>query len=117
MTTKARIVRFAAPGGPEVLKLETIDLPDPGPGEVQVRQSAVGLNFQEIYQRSGFYPMPLPAGLGNEAAGVVLKAGPGNPYAGETHFTAIFVTSSPTACSRPLMASAMNSPPHPCSRA
>ena len=77
MTTKARIVRFAAPGGPEVLKLETIDLPDPGPGEVQVRQSAVGLNFQEIYQRSGFYPMPLPAGLGNEAAGVVLKAGPG----------------------------------------
>ena len=63
MTTKARIVRFAAPGGPEVLKLETIDLPDPGPGEVQVRQSAVGLNFQEIYQRSGFYPMPLPAGL------------------------------------------------------
>ena len=77
MTTKARIVRFAAPGGPEVLKLETIDLPDPGPGEVQVRQTAVGLNFQEIYQRSGFYPMPLPAGLGNEAAGVVVKAGPG----------------------------------------
>ncbi len=77
MSTQARVVRFAAPGGPEVLKLETLDLADPGAGEVQVRQSAVGLNFQEIYQRSGFYPMPLPSGLGNEAAGVVVKAGPG----------------------------------------
>lgn len=75
MSTKARVVRFAAPGAPEVLKMETIDLPDPGPGEVQIRQTAIGLNFQEIYQRSGAYKMALPAGLGNEAAGVVEKVG------------------------------------------
>ena len=75
MTTKTRVVRFAAPGGPEVLRLETIELPDPGPGEVQVRQTAIGLNYQEIYQRSGVYKMALPSGVGNEAAGVVEKVG------------------------------------------
>jgi NADPH2:quinone reductase len=75
LSTRARVVRFAAPGGPEVLKLETVDLPDPRPGEVQIRQTAVGLNFQEIYQRSGVYRMPLPSGVGNEAAGVVEKVG------------------------------------------
>jgi len=74
---RARVVRFAAPGGPEVMKLETVDLPDPGPGEVQIRQTAIGLNFQEIYQRSGVYKMPSPSGLGNEAAGVVEKTGAG----------------------------------------
>jgi NADPH2:quinone reductase len=77
MTAKARVVRFAAPGGPEVLRLETVDLSDPGAGEVQLRQTAIGLNFQEIYQRSGVYKMPLPSGLGNEAAGVVEKVGAG----------------------------------------
>ncbi len=77
MTSKARVARFAVAGGPEVLKLETMDIADPGPGEVQVRQTAIGLNFQEVYQRSGFYPMPLPSGVGNEAAGVVVKSGPG----------------------------------------
>jgi NADPH2:quinone reductase len=75
LSTKTRVVRFAAPGGPNVLALETIDLPDPGPGEVQVRQTAIGLNYQEIYQRSGVYKMALPSGLGNEAAGVVEKVG------------------------------------------
>jgi NADPH2:quinone reductase len=77
MSTQTRIVRFAAPGGPDVLKLETIDLAEPGPGEVQVRHTAIGLNFQEVYQRSGFYPLPLPSSLGNEAAGVVEKLGAG----------------------------------------
>lgn len=77
MSTQTRIVRFAAPGGPDALKLETIDLAEPGPGEVQVRHTAIGLNFQEVYQRSGFYPLPLPSSLGNEAAGVVEKLGAG----------------------------------------
>lgn len=77
MTTKARVVRFAAPGGPEVLRLETVDLPDPGAGEILVRNKAIGLNYQDVYQRSGFYPLPLPSGVGTEAAGVVEKVGPG----------------------------------------
>ncbi|MGH8701328.1 MAG: hypothetical protein ACREVR_09205 [Burkholderiales bacterium] len=68
MTTKARVVRFAARDAPEVLRLETVHLPDPGPGEVQIRQTAVGLNFQEIHQRSGVYGLPLLSGVGNEAA-------------------------------------------------
>jgi NADPH2:quinone reductase len=73
--TQARVVRFSAPGSPEVMRLETIELPDPKPGEVQIRHTAIGLNFQEIYQRSGVYQMPSPSGLGNEAAGVVEKVG------------------------------------------
>ncbi len=77
MNQTTRIVRFATPGGPDVLQLETLSLSEPGPGEAQIRQTAIGLNFQEIYQRSGFYPLPLPSGLGNEAAGVVEKLGAG----------------------------------------
>jgi NADPH2:quinone reductase len=76
MTTKARVVRFAAPGGPEVLKLETVALADPGAGEILVRNTAIGLNYQDIYQRSGLYPLPLPSGVGTEAAGVVERIGP-----------------------------------------
>jgi len=75
--TKATVVRFFAPGGPEVMTFDTVDLADPAPGEVQIRQTAIGLNFQEIYQRSGAYKMPSPSGLGNEAAGVIEKLGPG----------------------------------------
>lgn len=75
--TRARVVQFIAPGGPEVMALHTVDLPDPRAGEVQIRQTAIGLNFQEIYQRSGAYKMPSPSGLGNEAAGVVEAVGEG----------------------------------------
>lgn len=74
---RARVVRFAAPGGPEVMTFDSVDLPDPAPGEVQIRQTAIGLNFQEIYQRSGAYRMPSPSGLGNEAAGVIEMVGAG----------------------------------------
>jgi NADPH2:quinone reductase len=77
MTTQARVVRFAQPGAPEVLKEETLDLADPGAGEVQIRQSAIGLNYMDVYLRSGLYPVPLPSGVGGEAAGVVAKVGPG----------------------------------------
>jgi NADPH2:quinone reductase len=74
---KTQAVRFHAPGGTEVLKLEELDLPEPGAGEVRIRHTAIGLNFQDIYARSGAYPFPLPSGLGTEAAGVVEAVGPG----------------------------------------
>jgi NADPH:quinone reductase len=64
-------------GGPEVLEAEHIDLPQPGPGEVLVRHEAVGLNFIDTYHRSGLYKLPLPSGLGSEAAGVVEAVGAG----------------------------------------
>jgi NADPH:quinone reductase len=77
MASEARAVRFAAPGGPEVLKFETVAVPDPGPGEIVVRHTAIGLNYQDVYHRTGFYPLPMPSGIGTEAAGVVERLGPG----------------------------------------
>ena len=74
---QAKSVRIHATGGPEVLKVDTIDLPEPRAGEVLIRHTAVGFNFQDIYTRSGLYPAPLPTGLGTEAAGVIEKVGPG----------------------------------------
>lgn len=73
--TKA--IRFHETGGPEVLRLEEVDVPAPGPGEVQVRQTAIGLNFIDVYHRTGLYPQPLPSGIGLEAAGVVEVVGEG----------------------------------------
>lgn len=64
-------------GGPEVLKLRQTPLGDPGPGEVRIRQHACGLNFIDVYQRTGLYPNALPLQLGMEAAGVVEAAGVG----------------------------------------
>ena len=64
-------------GGPEVLRLEEWPVKKPGPGEVLLRHTAIGLNFIDVYQRSGLYPLPLPAVLGQEAAGVVEQVGPG----------------------------------------
>lgn len=74
---KSQAVRIHSTGGPEVLRLEQLDLPEPGPGEVQIRHTAIGFNYQDIYTRSGLYPAPLPTGLGTEAAGVVEKVGAG----------------------------------------
>lgn len=71
------VIRFEQTGGPEVLRMADVDLPPPGPGEARVRHHAVGLNFIDIYHRSGLYPVPLPSGLGQEAAGVVEEVGPG----------------------------------------
>jgi len=64
-------------GGPEAMSLVTEDLADPGPGEVQVRQSAIGFNLIDTYQRRGAFPLPLPTGIGFEAAGTVEAAGDG----------------------------------------
>lgn len=62
-------------GAPEVMKLQTVELPPPGVDEVRLRQTAMGFNFIDIYQRKGVYPLPLPTGLGHEAAGVVEAVG------------------------------------------
>lgn len=70
-------VRLYRTGGPDVLNCEPIDLAAPDTGEVRVRQRAVGVNFIDIYHRSGLYPVPLPSGLGQEASGVVEAVGPG----------------------------------------
>jgi NADPH2:quinone reductase len=73
----ARSVRIEAFGGPEKMSVQTIELPDPGAGEIRLRQTAIGFNFIDVYQRRGVYPLPLPTGLGHEAAGVVEAVGPG----------------------------------------
>lgn len=75
--TTARVVKLHEAGGPAVMKLETMTLPAPGPGEVSLRQTAIGFNYIDVYQRSGVYPIPLPGGLGHEAAGVVEAVGAG----------------------------------------
>lgn len=75
MSTTIRAIRLRENGGPEKLQLEDIELPPPGPGEVQVRQTAIGLNFIDVYDRIGLYPAPLPSGIGREAAGVVTAVG------------------------------------------
>lgn len=72
-----KAIQFDTVGGPEVLRLVDINLKQPGPGEVLVRQNAVGLNFIDTYHRTGLYPVPLPSGLGLEAAGVVEATGAG----------------------------------------
>jgi NADPH:quinone reductase len=70
-------VRFYQPGGPEVLRYEQIEVPEPGPGQVHIRHVAVGLNYADTYFRSGYYPAALPNGIGVEAAGTILRVGPG----------------------------------------
>ncbi len=75
----ARVVRFHELGGPEVLRIEEVDLPEPGPGEVRIRVKALGLNRAEALMRSGAYieTATLPSGLGLEAAGLVERIGLG----------------------------------------
>jgi NADPH2:quinone reductase len=72
-----KAIRIEKTGGPEVMQLVDVDLPPPGPGEVRIRQTAIGLNFIDTYHRSGLYPVPLPSGIGLEAAGVVEETGEG----------------------------------------
>ena len=73
----ATAVRFYESGGPEVLQLEDVSVGEPGPGEVRVRHVAVGLNFADTYFRLGYYPVPVPNGMGVEASGVIETVGPG----------------------------------------
>ncbi|XEG70099.1 quinone oxidoreductase [Pseudomonas sp. abacavir_1] len=73
----AKAVRFYETGGPEVLRFEDVEVGDPGPGQVRIRHVAVGLNYADTYFRNGTYPVPLPSGMGVEAAGVVVAVGEG----------------------------------------
>jgi NADPH2:quinone reductase len=74
---KTKAIQIMEAGGPDVMRLVEIDVPPPGKGEVQLRQTAIGLNYIDTYHRSGLYPLPLPAGLGMEATGVVEAVGEG----------------------------------------
>ena len=72
---KAKAIRIQQHGGPEVLELAEVDVPDPGPDEVRIRNHAIGLNFIDIYYRTGLYQATLPHGIGFEAAGIVEAVG------------------------------------------
>ena len=72
-----RAIRIDKPGGPEVMRLEEVELPPPGKGEVRLRQHAIGINFIDIYHRTGFYPpAKTPFTPGSEGAGEVVEVGP-----------------------------------------
>ena len=75
--TRSKAVRIDRNGGPEELKIVEVEVGEPGPGEIRIRHHAVGLNFIDIYQRSGLYGLPVPLQLGMEAAGVVEAVGEG----------------------------------------
>ncbi|HWA91281.1 MAG TPA: quinone oxidoreductase [Rhizomicrobium sp.] len=109
-----KAIRFAETGGPEVLKLEDVDLPPPGPGQVRVRHTAIGVNFIDTYHRSGLYKLPLPSGLGTEAAGVneatgerVAYAGPIGAYAEEANVPADKLVKLPAGVNDETAAAAM----------
>ncbi len=75
--TTTRAIRFAQTGGPDVLDWQAVGLPAPAAGEVTLRHTAIGLNYIDTYHRSGLYALPLPSGIGLEAAGVVEAVGAG----------------------------------------
>ncbi|TXH88298.1 MAG: quinone oxidoreductase [Rhodoferax sp.] len=76
-TQTSRAVRIHQHGGPEQLRLEQVQVGEPGAGEIRIRHHAVGLNFIDVYHRTGLYPMTLPAQLGMEGAGIVEAVGEG----------------------------------------
>jgi NADPH2:quinone reductase len=77
MTSTSRAVQIDQHGGPEQLKIAMVTVGDPGPGEIRIRHKAVGLNFIDVYQRSGLYQLPMPLNLGMEASGLVEAVGEG----------------------------------------
>ena len=77
MTQSSRAVRIHATGGAEQLVIDTVEVGEPGPGEVRIRHHAIGLNFIDVYQRSGLYPNAMPLALGMEGAGVIEAVGTG----------------------------------------
>ncbi len=70
-----RAIRIHETGGPEVMLLEEADVPLPATGNVQIKHTAIGLNYIDVYDRNGLYPQNLPGGLGREAAGIVTAVG------------------------------------------
>ena len=77
MSGVAKTIQIESPGGPEAMRLVDLPVGEPGPGEVRIRHRACGLNFIDVYQRTGLYPLPLPAALGMEAAGEIEAVGDG----------------------------------------
>jgi NADPH2:quinone reductase len=77
MENSMKAIRFSQTGGPEVLDYVDVDLPPPGPGIARVKHTVVGVNFIDTYHRTGLYKLPLPSGLGSEAAGIVELVGEG----------------------------------------
>ena len=77
MPHPSKTVRIDQTGGPEQLKLADLTVGEPGPGEIRIRHHAIGLNFIDVYHRTGLYPLPLPLSLGMEGAGVVEAVGEG----------------------------------------
>src|SRR3990172_12966088 len=73
----AEAIRIHETGGPEVIRLEQVAIGEPGPEQARIRHTAIGVNFVDIYHRSGLYKLPLPSGLGVEGAGTVEAVGPG----------------------------------------
>src|SRR6201997_2503289 len=91
-------IRIYENGGPEVMRLEEVDPGKPGPGEVQVRHTAIGVNYIDVYDRTGLYPVSLPSGLGREAAGGITALGRGG-RGGRVGERVAYVHSSPGAYS------------------
>jgi len=83
MPLSAQVIRIEQPGGPEAMKLAEVPVGEPGPGEIRIRHHAIGINYIDIYHRTGLYALPLPLTLGVEGAGVVDAVG-----AGVTHLRA-----------------------------
>ncbi len=77
MTIRSRAVQIQQPGGPEQMQIVEVAVGEPGPGEIRIRHKAIGLNFIDVYQRSGVYALPLPLQLGMEASGIVEAVGEG----------------------------------------
>ena len=77
MSRGEKAVQIQAPGGPEAMQLVDVEVGAPGPGEIRIRHKAVGLNYIDVYHRNGSYPLPLPARLGMEGAGIVEAVGEG----------------------------------------
>jgi len=76
-TTTEHVIRIPQAGGPELMKLEAVQVGAPGPGEVRIRHHACGVNYIDVYQRTGVYPLPMPLSLGMEASGVIEAVGEG----------------------------------------
>ena len=70
-------IEIRQPGGPQVLELVDVQVGEPGPGQVRIRHRAIGLNFIDVYHRTGLYPLPLPSSIGMEGAGVIEAVGEG----------------------------------------
>ena len=73
---KTNAIVLKTQGTTDVMQMSSVDLPQPAAGEVTLEQTAIGLNYMDVYQRSGYYPLELPSGLGLEAAGKVVAVGP-----------------------------------------